>query len=434
MKKYLTITLLLTLVVSTCFCQTTDDEKYEQANKYYEAKEYNKAISMLNELVERNHAKALNLLGVCYETGRGVTKDYKKSFEYYQKSANYGWAPAQCNLGFCYEYGQGVSKDYNKAYALYKKAVDQGNARGQNNLGCLYLKGLGVTQDYKKAYELFQEAAKKDEYNALGNLGYLYSNGYGVNKDTDIAIEYYIKAAEKDITFAMVNLGWLYIENEDYKNKHPEYSWDYCDKQAEKWFRLASKQNNPDGIYGLAWLYYTMPSPYNPNDPWERVNKSFPLFEKAAKMGQGNAQLFMGFQEMKKNRNDSALYWFKQAEINKAGEIYGLSSKAGQIVSKFFINNPQYRLFDGDDILIYPDNDGYCLGAILKGKLGFIIISNAGKTIAHTPFIYESESDVTWPSYDKGEKLFHVTLKKEGEEYGQNITIDITGKEIITKE
>ncbi|MDO4189741.1 MAG: tetratricopeptide repeat protein [Lachnospiraceae bacterium] len=348
--------LLITLCVF-CFCvgiiaQTTDDEKYELANTYYKAKKYDKAVPILKELAEKNNAKAINFLGVCYEHGNGLPKDIQTAIKYYEKSATLGWRVAQRNLGICNEFGRGMDKNLNVAEEWYKKSIASGD------------------------------------------------------------------------TLAMVRLGWLYLHMLD---EYRESSWDYYFKQSEKWFRQAAKHGHPEGYSGLAWLYYSE----GEGQIIENIEKSTPFFKKAAEMGNGDAQLFMGYADMRENKYESALNWFKQAGKNDADTLEGITPSIGETLCTFFINNPEYQYYwDNDccaiDNYIYPEADYYLVGATSKGKLGFLKISNKGKLLAHTPFIYETG----WPHYDTEAKLFHVYLKDPGGEDGREITIDITGKEI----
>ena len=417
------------MVTSNGYAQSNDDEKYIQANRYYEAKEFDKAIPILNELVGKNHTKAMNTLGNCYYNGNGVNKDLKKSFELYQRSAKLGWAKGQFNIGMSYYYGEGVDQNYKQAVAWWTKAADQGLADAQHNLGVCYEKGQGTPEDYDMAFSYYKKAAAHGHEKSLNNLGWFYEKGLSVDIDLEKAIYYYEQAANKGNSQAMVNLGWLYLENEDYKNQHPEYGWEYFEKQAEKWFRLAAKENNPHGTYALAWFYYTL----NPGgtDIWDRLKKATPLFEKAANMDSWGAQLFMGYASMREGNLQSAMNWFNKAEENGGKDSFGLSVTEWKTICGFFIKNSQYKFFWNNDCCsidhyVYPEENYLYVGATLNGKFGFLKISFTGKILAHTPFIYEQG----WPHYDKETKLFHVTLKKEGEEYGHDITIDITGKEI----
>ena len=71
-------------------------------------------------------------------------KDYGKAREWYQKGADAGNALAMFNLGWLHQNGRGVAQDYGKACEWYQKAADAGNAPAMLNLGWLYQNGLAV--------------------------------------------------------------------------------------------------------------------------------------------------------------------------------------------------------------------------------------------------------------------------------------------------
>jgi len=52
---------------------------------------------------------------LCYENGKGVSRDLTEAVKYYRLSADQGDADAQYNLGLCYENGEGVSRDMTEA-------------------------------------------------------------------------------------------------------------------------------------------------------------------------------------------------------------------------------------------------------------------------------------------------------------------------------
>lgn len=342
--------ILLIMSYQLCLAQTTDDAKYEQAETYYKAKEYDKAAPLLKDLADKNYAKAMNLLGVCYKYGYGVPKDAQKKIELYQKSANLGWRVAQRNLGICYQYGDGVEQDY------------------------------------------------------------------------DIAITFYNQAVNNNDTIAMVKLGWLYRSDEYQESS--DNSTDYNYKQAEKWFRMAAKTNNAEGFYGLACFYLDI---YPGDNIIERMNKSAPFFEKAAKLNYGYAQIAVGYADMREEKYQSALGWFNQAKKNGCKNNFGLTTDTWITICKFFIDNPQYSFYWDNDCCsfghcVYEENDYIYIGALLNNKFGFLKISKNGRILRNTPFIYDG--NLTFPYYDKDTHFFHIT-----KDTGEEIIIDITGKE-----
>ncbi|MGA8657757.1 MAG: hypothetical protein WB586_16550, partial [Chthoniobacterales bacterium] len=141
----------------------------EQANRYLDAKDYAKALPLLQKAADTGHAVAMNNLGWLYQNGWGVAQDYAKARECYQKAADAGNALAMNNLGWLYHNGWGVAQDYGKAREWYQKAADTGNALAMNNLGWLYHNGWGVAQDYGKAREWYQKAAAAGNALAMNN-------------------------------------------------------------------------------------------------------------------------------------------------------------------------------------------------------------------------------------------------------------------------
>ena len=146
----------------------TAEEYYNLGVEAYERKDYGLAVTYYQKsiLINENHKKALNNLGVCYENGFGVTQNYAKAEELYRKSANLGHVTAQNNLGDLYYFGKGVSQDFSEAKKWYLKAAEQGNAYGQYNVGWLFEHGHGVSQGIETALSYYQMAANQGHEDA----------------------------------------------------------------------------------------------------------------------------------------------------------------------------------------------------------------------------------------------------------------------------
>jgi uncharacterized protein len=80
---------------------------------------------------EKGDANAQFVLGLKYDTGKGVPQDYAEAAKWYRKAAEQGYAEAQFNLGSMYDEGRGVPQDYAEAAKWYRKAKDQGVASAQ---------------------------------------------------------------------------------------------------------------------------------------------------------------------------------------------------------------------------------------------------------------------------------------------------------------
>lgn len=170
--------------------------QFRLANCYYFNNNYTQAAYWVRKAAEQGHPTAMNNLGACYNSGKGVAKDYSQAVYWYRKAAEQGEKYAQNNLGSCYENGQGVTRDYTKAVFWYRKAAEQGDATAQNNLGRCYYNGKGVKKDYPNAVYWYRKAAEQGEKYAQNNLGFCYENGKGVTKDLTEAGKWYKLAAD----------------------------------------------------------------------------------------------------------------------------------------------------------------------------------------------------------------------------------------------
>jgi TPR repeat protein len=74
---------------------------------------------------EQGNAAAQYGLGVCFEFGRGVSKDRAEAVRWYLKAAEQGHPQAQFRVGFCYAGGLGVPKSDTEAVGWYRKAAAQ---------------------------------------------------------------------------------------------------------------------------------------------------------------------------------------------------------------------------------------------------------------------------------------------------------------------
>ncbi|CAG8537169.1 18496_t:CDS:2 [Dentiscutata erythropus] len=100
--------------------------RYSLAAYYYRKQKFYLAIMELEKAVEKGNVKALHLLGLCFQKGRGTNINVSKGFELFMRSAEEGLPEAQCELGRCYEFGTGTTKDLSKALEWFKKSTSNG--------------------------------------------------------------------------------------------------------------------------------------------------------------------------------------------------------------------------------------------------------------------------------------------------------------------
>ena len=111
------------------------------------------------------------------------SNEVQEMIRWLKKSAEQGHSKAQHDLGLCYEYGKGVTKDDAEAVKWHRKAATQGNASSSSEIGRHYLHGFGVPQDAAEAAKWYRQAAINGDELAPFKLGLLYLEGNGVPKD-----------------------------------------------------------------------------------------------------------------------------------------------------------------------------------------------------------------------------------------------------------
>ena len=80
-----------------------------------------------------------------YHDGDGTAQDYDKARRLYERAASLGSVEAHINLGYMYFVGEGVVQDYARARGWYLKVSETKAARA--NLAAMYEYGLGVQPD-----------------------------------------------------------------------------------------------------------------------------------------------------------------------------------------------------------------------------------------------------------------------------------------------
>jgi TPR repeat protein len=181
--KILKIGILLTVISSSQSILAAEDKSFDKGLDAYNKGEFDTAKKIITPLVAKGDTAALNLMGMMYELGHGVSKDASKSVVYYRKAAKKGYSFAQYNLAVSYDTGSGVALNYREAVKWYKLAAQQGASFAQYNLGVMYEQGRGTKQDYKKAVYWYKKAAEQGQSSAQNNLGWLYEEGLGVKRD-----------------------------------------------------------------------------------------------------------------------------------------------------------------------------------------------------------------------------------------------------------
>ncbi|CAI2166906.1 12161_t:CDS:2 [Funneliformis geosporum] len=284
----------------------------------YGVKEKNERIAfeLFNRSAKQGYINGKFRLGYCYDYGVGVEINKTKAFWLNKIAAKKGNTGAQNNLGVLYENGEGTEKNLDKAIKWYGKAAKKGDDIAQFNLGTCYKLGIGVEINERKAFELYKKSSEKEnngaqyEFKALEyykqsaekgftdaqyQLGYFYHNGFGTEKKEDEALKFYGIAAEKEHRMAQNNLGLLYENRQDLKS-------------AAYWYIKAA-----DNGYNVA--QYNLGRCYESGIGVEvNESKSFEYYDKAAKQGHCNAQIYCEYLNSIRTK------------VNETEALYGQSS------------------------------------------------------------------------------------------------------------
>lgn len=212
-----------------------EESQLDKAIKYYNNKQYAKALPLFRQLADKGDATAQNFIGCMYDHGRGVEQNYSEAAKWFRKAAEQGDHIAQGNLGMMCEHGKGVDQNYSEAAKWYRKAADQGNVAASYFLAKLYHDGKGVNQDYSEAMKWYRKAANKGYSDAQVNIGYMYDNGHGVPQDYSEAVKWYRKAAEQGNLVALGNMGIMYEYGKGVSKDLDT---------AKEWYRKAAKKGN----------------------------------------------------------------------------------------------------------------------------------------------------------------------------------------------
>jgi hypothetical protein len=121
-----------------------------------------------------------------------------------------------------------VSHNYKEAAQRYRLAAEKGDTEAQYNLGSMYYWGRGVLKDDKKSVQWYRAAANQGHVLAQYNLGTMHAEKRGVEK----TLQWYDSA-----------LLWLGL------------IWDKNDKEAVRWYRIASNQGYAPAQHSLGVMY-----------------------------------------------------------------------------------------------------------------------------------------------------------------------------------
>jgi TPR repeat protein len=144
-------------------------------------------------------------------------------------------------------------KDWKTIVGLYEKAIAKDHWKAMHNLAGLYRTGWpgqpGVEQDTSKMLDLYERMVKLKVPLGYYNWAVVAENGRGVLKSDRMASSYMFQAAQLGSPLAQVQIGQYFAF------ALPRDKQD--DDMAERYYRCAGAQDNPDAIEKTASFYDT---------------------------------------------------------------------------------------------------------------------------------------------------------------------------------
>lgn len=148
----------------------------EQGRDYYDRKDYQHALPLLQEACAGGDAASCRLTAIIYFRPLGVTQDHLQSAAYFRKGCDLGDMWGCNNLGTMYRTADGVPRNYPLAISLFRQACAGNNTWGCDNLGAMYQFGRSVSVDIGKARQLYDQACKGGDDTGCKDLKDLDTN------------------------------------------------------------------------------------------------------------------------------------------------------------------------------------------------------------------------------------------------------------------
>ena len=274
---------------------------YQEAIRLYRNHKYKEASDILLKLAAANNTEAQNLLCdiLCnkvkgYQLWPGI-------LETFLPYAEENLAFAQTIVGKVYYRGKLNERNYEKAFDWFSKAAESGNSYAQYLLGNMYENGTFVEQNYDTALSYYKNSAAQNNIMAIGEMAYMKDNGYGMSMNKEEAEKIYLQLAEeRDDEWSMIKLAYIEMDRGNSEERlkwiqkalEKEYIDAYVDlgifyqsdekykdlEKAQQSYYQAAQLGNPEGMNGLAMIYYDMPD--NKGD-----EQAFRWFSKSADLG-----------------------------------------------------------------------------------------------------------------------------------------------------
>jgi uncharacterized protein len=216
--------LLVALILCVAVPVSSAPSGTDKAKEAMQKGDFQTALNELRPLAAKNDPNAQFLLGMLYDSGKGVVQDQAVAAKWYRKAAEQKHLIAQLFLGVMLYSGQGVKQDHKEAARWFREPAGSGNDQAQFYLGSMYANGTGVKKDEAEGIRWLEKSAAQGNTRAMGMLASaLFSRHSQSRSDKDLVDAYVWShlAAEYDPVQASTSARVLIEKycNEDQKKR-----------------------------------------------------------------------------------------------------------------------------------------------------------------------------------------------------------------------
>ena len=131
-------------------------DELDKIEELYRSGDYKHAFLQAS-MYEEASARAINMMGAMYLTGRGTEKDLIKAREYFELARRIGYLPARYNAAMMMLQTGG---DEEEAFNKMEHIADEGYLPAMLQAGKMYIEGIGVDEDEEEGWFWLSQAAR----------------------------------------------------------------------------------------------------------------------------------------------------------------------------------------------------------------------------------------------------------------------------------
>ena len=131
-------------------------DELDKIEELYRSGDYKHAFLQAS-MYEEASARAINMMGAMYLTGRGTEKDLIKAREYFELARRIGYLPARYNAAMMMLQTGG---DEEEAFNMMEHIADEGYLPAMLQAGKMYIEGIGVAENEEEGWFWLCQAAR----------------------------------------------------------------------------------------------------------------------------------------------------------------------------------------------------------------------------------------------------------------------------------